>query len=107
MNHSAKDIDVSNWLIKRRIDSANDVSYQLPDGVLLQQNTELIIFSKLGAGSAGTTTHHRVVSAGTHQEIVCSDLSSWGMGNAIHTVLYNQNGAEESSHSQKIVFGTH
>lgn len=28
-----------------------------------------------------------------------------GMGSSIKTFLYNQNGAEESSHSQAIVFG--
>lgn len=79
MNHSHKDIDISRWSLKRRIDSTSDVSYTLPDGIRIQQGRELIIYSKLGAGAAGSSEAHRVFSTATHQEIVCSDLASWGM----------------------------
>jgi hypothetical protein len=80
VNHSTnKAIDISRWTLKRRIDSATDVLYKLPEEVRLQQGRELIIYSKQGAGTAQSSSDNRVVSTSSHEELVSTDLDSWGM----------------------------
>ncbi len=74
-----KAIDVSGWMLKRRIDSAAELLYIIPKGVQLQPGTELIIYSKLGANAVESSSDHPAVSSLLHQEIVTSDVASWGM----------------------------
>lgn len=72
VNHSAsKCIDVSRWVLKRRVAAAMELRYTLPDGVQLQQGGELRIYSKLGADTADA-------ESSSYQKLVANDLASWG-----------------------------
>ncbi|CAF1231078.1 unnamed protein product, partial [Didymodactylos carnosus] len=80
VNHStSKDIDISRWVLKRRIDSEPELRYTIPKGVQLQQGRELRIYSKLGAGAAESASYNRVGSSLSNQVLVNNDLASWGV----------------------------
>ncbi|CAF0868179.1 unnamed protein product [Adineta ricciae] len=101
LNHStSKDIDLSRWVIKQRTDAGPNIRYVIPDGVRLQHGKELKIYSKLGAETANQST----ISALVQYQLVNNDLSSWGVGNMIETILFNQDGDEEALYSQNIEF---
>ncbi len=127
MNHSTnKDIDVSRWVLKRRIDSAAELLYTLPEGVRLHPGNELIIYSKLGADAARSSSNNCLASSLSQKELVSTNVDSWGMcknecmklicffvclcccclgmGNTIQTFLFNENGEEKASHTLAIVF---
>jgi len=38
--------------------------------------------------------------------LIAHDLASWGMGNAVETILIDRNGDEKASHIQSLGFGT-
>ena len=79
LNHSTNaDVDISRWVLKRRIDSATELRYTLPDGVHLQQGSTLTIFAASGASTVESSTKRSGVSSWSHQELVNKDLDSWG-----------------------------
>ena len=91
-----KDVDVSNWTLKRRVEGSPEISYIIPYGLIIKHGNELKIYAR-GAQNA----HHRPPS-----QVVNDQLDSWGMGTACETKLFNEQGEEKASHSQKIVFGS-
>ncbi|CAF1316266.1 unnamed protein product [Adineta ricciae] len=91
-----KDVDVSNWTLKRRVEGSSEISYIIPYGLIIKHGNELKIYAR-GAQNA----HHRPPS-----QVVNDQLDSWGMGTACETKLFNEQGEEKASHSQKIVFGS-
>ncbi|CAF0743177.1 unnamed protein product [Didymodactylos carnosus] len=92
---SEKDVDVSNWTIRRRVDGGIDMQYVIPYGVIIKHGKELKIYAKNAQGY-----NH------PPYEIVNDKLDSWGMGSDIETKLYNEQSEERASHTQKIVFGS-
>ena len=79
MNHSTNaDVDISGWMLKRRIDSVTEVRYTLPDGVYLQKGSALTIYAAAGASAVESLKKRIDVSSLSHQELVNKDLDSWG-----------------------------
>jgi hypothetical protein len=74
-----KDIDISRWVLQRRIDSKTELRYTLPERIRLQPGGELRIYSKLGVGAAKYSSNSCGVSSSLRQELVNNDLVSWGM----------------------------
>ncbi|CAF2155417.1 unnamed protein product [Rotaria magnacalcarata] len=93
---SDKDVDVSNWTLKRRVEGSPEISYTMPYGLIMKHNCELKIFAR-----SAQNAHHR-----PPLEVVNDKLDSWGMGTECETRLFNEQGDERASHSQKIVFGS-
>jgi len=93
---SDKDVDVSNWILKRRVEGSPEISYTIPYGLVMKHGSELKIFAR-----SAQNAHHRPPS-----QVVNDKLDSWGMGTECETRLFNEQGEERASHSQKIVFGT-
>ncbi|CAF0863780.1 unnamed protein product [Rotaria sordida] len=91
-----KDVDVSNWTLKRRVEGSPDISYTLPYGLVMKRGSEMKIFAR-----SAQNAHHRPPF-----EVVNDKLDSWGMGTECETRLFNEQGEERASHSQKIVFGS-
>jgi intermediate filament protein if len=91
-----KDVDVSNWTLKRRVEGSPEISYTIPYGLIIKHGNELKIFAR-----SAQTAHHRPPS-----QVVNDKLDSWGMGTECETKLFNEQGEEKASHSQKIVFGS-
>ena len=71
VNYStSKDIDISRWTLKQRVDSSQEIRYTIPEGVRLPQGRELRIYAKL---SGGNTNEASV------QQLVNNNIVSWGM----------------------------
>ncbi|UJR08457.1 hypothetical protein I4U23_012727 [Adineta vaga] len=101
VNHStSKEIDLSRWVIKQRTDAGPNIRYIIPDGVRLQHGKELKIYSRSGA----ETANQSAISALVQYQLVNNDISTWGVGNTIETILFNQDGDEEASYVQSIEF---
>ena len=80
MNHStSRDIDISQWVLKQRIDSKAELRYTLPERIQLQPGGELRVYSKMGAGAAKSSLSYVVVPSSSRQELVNNDTVSWGM----------------------------
>lgn len=91
-----RDVDVSNWVLKRVVDGASELSYTIPYGLAIPRGGELKIFAR-----SAQNAHHR-----PPYQVVNDKLDSWGMGTECITKLYNDQGEEKASHEQKIVFGS-
>ncbi|CAF3392070.1 unnamed protein product [Rotaria sp. Silwood1] len=91
-----KDVDVSNWILKRRVEGSSEISYTIPYGLIMKHGNELKIYAR-----SAQNAHHRPPS-----QVVNDKLESWGMGTECETKLFNEQGEEKASHSQKIVFGS-
>ncbi|CAF1080098.1 unnamed protein product [Adineta steineri] len=99
VNHSSnKDIDISRWVLKQRIDSTSEIRYTIPNGTRLQQGKELRIYSKHNADLANGSA----ISALVQKQLVNNDVASWGVGDIIETRLLNHNGEEEASYLQSM-----
>lgn len=78
MNYSTiKDIDLSRWVIERRIDSKIVFRYTIPAGIRLQPDKQLCIYSKFGANEL--LSDYRIARSLGQQELVYDDLPSWGI----------------------------
>jgi intermediate filament protein if len=91
-----KDVDVSNWILKRRVEGSPEIAYTIPYGLVMKHGSELKIFAR----SAQNALHRPPA------QVVNDKLDSWGMGTECETKLFNEQGEERASHSQKIVFGS-
>ncbi|CAF3926984.1 unnamed protein product [Rotaria sp. Silwood2] len=91
-----KDVDVSNWTLKRTVEGSSEISYTIPYGLIMKHGNELKIYAR-----SAQNAHHRPPS-----QVVNDKLESWGMGTECETKLFNEQGEERASHSQKIVFGS-
>ena len=87
---------MSNWVLKRRVEGSPELSYTIPSGLVIKHGNELKIFARTAHNA-----QHR-----PPQQVVNDKLDSWGMGTECETKLFNEQGEEKASHSQKIVFGS-
>lgn len=105
VNHSStQDVDISKWVLKRRLDSVSDVLYTIPNGTELKHSEELTIYSKIGADAVDASLNYQGTLT-PNREIVSHEIASWGMGNAVETFLIDRNGEEKASHIQSLGFG--
>ncbi|CAF0936215.1 unnamed protein product [Rotaria sordida] len=102
LNHSSeKTVDISRWVLKRRVDGRTELRYSLPDGIRLQPASELRIYSQQGAAVAKSLKSFRTGTSG-RQELVNNEVVSWGVGNSTETFLLNQHGEEKAIFLQSI-----
>jgi hypothetical protein len=74
-----KEIDLSKWIVLRRIDSTTEHRYTIPDGVRVQQGQELRIYSKSGIDAIESSSDYRVASSRSNPKLINRELASWGM----------------------------
>ncbi|CAF0727732.1 unnamed protein product, partial [Didymodactylos carnosus] len=89
-----KDVDVSNWVIRRRVDGNPDIQYVIPYGLTIKRGKELKIYARNAQGYQRPP-----------YEIINDKIDSWGMGIDMETKVYNEQNEEKAAHSQKLVFG--
>jgi intermediate filament protein if len=77
------------------VEGSPDISYTIPYGLIMKHGSELKIFAR-----SAQNAHNRP------GQVVNDKLDSWGMGTECETRLFNEQGEERASHSQKIVFGS-
>ncbi len=72
MNFSKnKIIDLSKWFLTRSIDTKIKILYKIPDGIQLEPNRELRIYTKLSENitTNGTTSYRKLIN---------TEINSWG-----------------------------
>lgn len=73
-----KRVDISGWLLVRRVVSGREFRYTIPDNVRLDMGEELRIYANRGAGGAVSPTNQRGGSTMSRQELVNREVTSWG-----------------------------
>jgi len=89
-----KDITMTNWLLKRRVDSKEEITYKFPANLVLKANKMIRIWAR-GHGKENLPT-----------DLVNKDVENWGMGVNIVTIVLNDVGDEKATHLQKTVYAS-
>lgn len=89
-----KDITMTNWLLKRRVDSKEEITYKFPANLVLKANKMIRIWAR-GHGKENLPT-----------DLVNKDIENWGMGVNIVTIVLNDVGDEKATHLQKTVYAS-
>ncbi|CAF0778971.1 unnamed protein product [Adineta ricciae] len=102
VNRSKTEVNISRWILKRRLNSKREFRYTLPDGILLGSGRELRIYSKRGAADDEVPPTGRCVLTSLRQEYINNKLDSWGICDTTETVLFDENDVEKAFYSQSI-----
>lgn len=89
-----KDITMTNWVLKRRVDSKEEITYKFPPNLILKANKMVRIWAR-GHGKENLPT-----------DLVNRDVENWGMGVNIVTIVLNDVGDEKATHLQKTVYAS-
>lgn len=89
-----KDITMTNWLLKRRVDSKEELTFKFPANLVLKANKMIRIWAR-GHGKENLPT-----------DLVNKDVENWGMGVNIVTIVLNDVGDEKATHLQKTVYAS-
>lgn len=89
-----KDITMTNWLLKRRVDSKEEITYKFPANLVLKANKMIRIWAQ-GHGKENLPT-----------DLVNNNVENWGMGVNIVTIVLNDVGDEKATHLQKTVYAS-
>ncbi|CAF1484066.1 unnamed protein product, partial [Didymodactylos carnosus] len=84
-----KDIDVSNWLLVRKVEDHEDINYYIPSNVRIYRGQTIKILTRLS--QANRAAH----------DLVNMEIDSWGLGMNITTRLFNDDEEERASHIQR------
>lgn len=90
-NQSSTTIDLSNWIIKRKVDANNEIIYKIPSGITLPPNKEITVW-------ASSYRQQR-----SNSDLI-AEFENWGIGINSVTRLVTSNGEEKSSFYQHISF---
>ena len=89
-----KDISMTNWVLKRRVDNKPEITYKFPENLTLKANKVVRIWAR-GHGKENLPT-----------DLVNKDIENWGMGVNIVTIVLNDLGDEKATHLQKTVYAS-
>ena len=84
-----KEVSLSGWVLKRKVESGNEIVFKFPSNVTLKGRKTLKVWAR-GHGSNNLPN-----------DLVNSAIDSWGFGNNVVTVLYNEIGDERATYLQK------
>ncbi|GMT33097.1 hypothetical protein PFISCL1PPCAC_24394, partial [Pristionchus fissidentatus] len=87
--HRAKDENIAEWKLKRKIDGKKEIVYTLPANFVLRAGKQLKIFAR---------------NQGIHappEQLVYDGEDSFGSGSNVQTILYNKEGEERATHIQR------
>ncbi|CAF1290309.1 unnamed protein product, partial [Adineta steineri] len=86
-----KDQDMTNWSIRRKIDSKDYIVYKFPDNFVLQSRSRVYVLSGIGRKSSFV---HR-------EALVADNIPTWDTGTNMCTRLLDANGDEKALFNQK------
>lgn len=89
-----KDITMTNWVLKRRVDSKEELTFKFPANLVLKANKMIRIWAR-GHGKENLPT-----------DLVNKDVDNWGMGVNVVTIVLNDVGDEKATHLQKTVYAS-
>jgi intermediate filament protein if len=88
--HRAKEENLDNWKLKRRIDNAKELVYTLPPSFILRGGARVKIWARNQGGRHDGTS-----------ELIFDGEDNWGTGSNVSTILYNKEGEERATHIQR------
>ncbi len=91
--NNAAQVDLSGWVVKRKVDSNTDILYKIPSGIVLPPNKEIIVWA---------APYRQYIDATSNYLI--ADFENWGIGINSVTRLLNVSGDEKSSFCQQLSF---
>jgi intermediate filament protein if len=89
-----KDINMTNWVLKRRVDSKDEITYKFPPNLVLKANKIVRVWAR-NHGKENLPT-----------DLVNRDIENWGMGVNVVTIVLNDVGDEKATHLQKTVYAS-
>jgi intermediate filament protein if len=89
-----KDINMTGWVLKRRVDNKEELTYKFPANLVLKSNKTVRIWAR-GHGKENQPT-----------DLVNSNVDNWGMGVNVVTIVLNDVGDEKATHLQKTVYAS-
>jgi intermediate filament protein if len=89
-----KDINMTNWVLKRRVDSKEEITFKFPPNLVLKSNKLIRIWAR-GHGKENIPN-----------DLVNKDVENWGMGVNVVTIVLNDVGDEKATHLQKTVYAS-
>ena len=89
-----KDITMTNWILKRRVDSKDELIYKFPANLVLKATKMVRIWAR-GQGKENPPS-----------DLVNKDIENWGMGVNVVTIVLNDVGDEKATHLQKTVYAS-
>lgn len=101
-NFNNTPVDLSGWVIRRKVDGNQELTFRIPNGILLPPNREVTIWS---SGSYKLSTSTQSTKSSSAVDLV-ADFENWGIGINSITRLINQGGEEKSSFYQHISFSS-
>jgi intermediate filament protein if len=87
-----KDINMTNWVLKRRVDAKEEITYKFPPNLVLKATKMVRIWAR-GYGKENLPS-----------DLINKDIENWGMGVNIVTIVLNDVGDEKATHLQKTVY---
>lgn len=90
--HGTKDENVSEWKLHRKLDGKKEVKFNFPAGTVVKAGKTCKVYAKDGGGKHAPPA-----------EIVFDKEHSWGAGENVVTTLFNKEGDERATHTQRVV----
>ncbi|KAH7716560.1 Protein IFA-1 a [Aphelenchoides avenae] len=88
--HSSKEENIGDWKLKRKIDGRREIVYTLPHDFILRPRRTLKIWARNQGGIHSPP-----------DQLVFDGEDTFGVGNNVHTILYNREGEERATHVQR------
>jgi len=85
-------IDLSGWIVRRKVDSNLELEYVIPAGVVLNDNKDLTIWAKAYESQRGRVD-------------LVTDFENWGIGIVTSSRLFDASNEEKATFNQQITFG--
>ena len=89
-----KDISMTNWVLKRRVDSKDEIVFKFPPNLVLKANKTVRIWAR-GYGKENLPT-----------DLINKDIENWGIGVNVVTIVLNDVGDEKATHLQKTLYSS-
>lgn len=89
-----KDITMTNWVLKRRVDSKEEITFKFPANLVLKSTKNVKIWAR-GQGKENLPT-----------DLVNKDIENWGIGVNVVTIVLNDVGDEKATHLQKTLYSS-
>ncbi|VDK50002.1 unnamed protein product [Anisakis simplex] len=87
--HRAKEENIGEWKLKRKIDGKKEIVYTFPKDFVLRAGKTVRVFA------------HNQGVASPPDQLVYDAADSFGSGSNVQTVLYNREGEERATHIQR------
>jgi len=87
-----KDVPLTNWVLKRRVDTKDEIIYRFPANLVLKANKIIRVWARGNAKENLPT------------DLINKEIENWGIGVNVVTIVLNDMGDEKATHLQKTVY---